>query len=54
VRGKRVCRHHGAYAGAPKGNRNALRHGRYTAAATKEMRALRRLLREGKKLVAIA
>ena len=34
----RVCRMHGAGGGAPKGNRNALKHGEFTAEAT----ALRR------------
>jgi uncharacterized protein YjcR len=33
VRGWKVCRHHGAGGGAPKGNRNAWKHGRYSAEA---------------------
>ena len=33
VRGYAVCRMHGAGGGAPKGNKNALKHGRYTAEA---------------------
>ncbi|WP_367275162.1 HGGxSTG domain-containing protein [uncultured Erythrobacter sp.] len=46
VRGKTVCRMHGAFAGAPKGRRNgSFKHGGHT----KEARALRddarRLLR---------
>ena len=31
VRGSSVCRMHGAGGGAPKGNRNALKHGGFTA-----------------------
>lgn len=31
VTGKKRCHMHGAYAGAPKGNSNALKHGRYSA-----------------------
>ena len=31
VRGHSVCRMHGAAGGAPKGNRNALKHGEFTA-----------------------
>lgn len=35
VQGRKRCRMHGGAdgSGAPKGNRNALRHGRYTAEA---------------------
>jgi uncharacterized protein YjcR len=36
---------HGAAAGAPVGNRNALRHGAYSAATIAWRRALRALLR---------
>jgi uncharacterized protein YjcR len=32
--------------GAPKGNQNALKHGRYTKTAIEERRQLRRLMRE--------
>src|SRR5437868_6495006 len=40
-RGKRVCRFHGARACAPAGEANgAYRHGRFTAEATAERRAL--------------
>ncbi|WP_414888878.1 HGGxSTG domain-containing protein [Sphingomonas sp. Leaf67] len=43
VRGKRRCRMHGGTnPGAPRGNRNALKHGLRTA----EMSALRRMLRD--------
>ncbi|MGN7161824.1 HGGxSTG domain-containing protein [Sphingomonas sp. SAFR-052] len=43
VRGKRRCRMHGGTnPGAPRGNRNALKHGLRTA----EVSALRRILRD--------
>jgi hypothetical protein len=44
---------HGGAAGSggQPGNRNALRHGRYTAEATAERRALRALLRRARELV---
>lgn len=37
--------------GAPKGNRNALKHGRYTKRAIEERRGLRRLIREAEKFL---
>ena len=37
--------------GAPVGNRNALRHGRYTAKTIAVWRAVRALLRESRGLV---
>lgn len=44
VRGKKVCRMHGARAGAPKGEKNGnYRHGAYTNEA-REVRAQNRLL----------
>ena len=49
VRGHSVCRMHGAGGGAPKGNRNALKHGDFTAetlAFKKEIAALARMARE--------
>jgi hypothetical protein len=49
VRGREVCRMHGAAGGAPKGNRNALKHGDFTAEATalkREGLALARMARE--------
>jgi uncharacterized protein YjcR len=49
VRGRSVCRMHGAGGGAPKGNRNALKHGASTAetiALRKEIVALARMARE--------
>ena len=52
VKGKKRCRMHGAYAGAPKGSQNALKHGRFTKAAIakrKETTELMRLFRKMKK-----
>ena len=47
VRGRRRCRMHGGTnPGAPKGNRFAWKHGRYTAAAIAERRHFNALLRE--------
>jgi uncharacterized protein YjcR len=49
VRGSRVCRVHGAGGGAPRGNRNALKHGTMTAEALafkREIAALARMARE--------
>ena len=47
VNGKRRCRMHGgaARSGAPVGNKNALRHGRYTAEAIARRRHLSDLVR---------
>ena len=46
VKGKRRCRMHGGAegSGAPRGNRNALKHGYYTADAIAERRLLRQLI----------
>ena len=33
IRVREVCRMHGAVGGAPKGNRNALKHGEFAAEA---------------------
>jgi uncharacterized protein YjcR len=49
VRGYSVCRMHGAGGGAPSGNRNALKHGGFTAetiALKREIQALARMARE--------
>ena len=49
VRGSKVCRMHGAAGGAPKGNRNAMKHGARSAetlALRKEVQALARMARE--------
>jgi hypothetical protein len=40
--------------GAPAGNRNALKHGRYTRELIEFRRAVRALLREARELVEIA
>jgi hypothetical protein len=45
------CRLHGGKAGAPKGNKNNLKHGRYTAEAIAHRRKVGALLREIKGLV---
>jgi hypothetical protein len=37
--------------GAPRGNRNALKHGRFTAEAVERRRALRMLMKQSRKLV---
>jgi glucans biosynthesis protein len=54
VRGKRRCRMHGGAAGsgAPIGNKNALRHGHYTAEAIAERRAVAALIRLSRATVA--
>ena len=44
--------HGGKSPGAPWGNRNALKHGRYSATATAERRELAALIRSMRKLVA--
>ena len=49
VNGWAVCRMHGA--GAPKGNKNALRHGRYTGEALALRQAIRALLCGSRELV---
>ena len=49
VRGHSVCRMHGAAGGAPKGNRNALKHGANSAktlALKRQTTALVRMARE--------
>jgi len=53
VKGKRRCRMHGGApgSGAPKGNRNALKHGYYTRKAIEERRALRQLIRRSEKFL---
>jgi uncharacterized protein YjcR len=53
VAGKKRCRMHGGAAGsgAPCGNKNALKHGRYTREAIAERRQLRALLRQSRSLI---
>ena len=49
VSGYAVCRMHGAGGGAPKGNKNAMKHGAFTAEAAalkKEIAALTQMVRE--------
>ena len=41
---------HGAGGGAPKGNKNALKHGLYTAEALAARRAISALLRDSREL----
>jgi len=51
VRGFKVCRMHGAGGGAPRGNRDALKHGLYTAEAIEARRLVHELIRQGRELV---
>jgi glucans biosynthesis protein len=53
VRGKRRCRMHGGApgSGAPVGNRNALKHGRYTREAFAQRTQIRDLMRQTRKLL---
>jgi hypothetical protein len=53
VAGKKRCRMHGGApgSGAPRGNMNALKHGRYTRAAIEERRQLQTLLRQSRRLI---
>jgi glucans biosynthesis protein len=51
VRGHSVCRMHGARSGAPKGNRNALKHGHFSAEAIRDRRAMAELIRFSRQLV---
>ena len=51
VRGERRCRMHGGRgSGAPAGNRNALKHGAWSAEALAWRRRVRELLREAREL----
>jgi uncharacterized protein YjcR len=53
VRGKRRCRMHGGAheSGAPKGNRNALRHGRFARDVIAERERIQDLLAEARALL---
>jgi hypothetical protein len=53
VHGKKRCRMHGGApgSGAPRGNKNALKHGRYTREAIEERRSLQGLIRHSRKLL---
>ena len=50
VSGKRRCRMHGGApgSGAPKGNKNAFKHGLYTKEALEERRVLRAFMRDAR------
>jgi uncharacterized protein YjcR len=50
---KSRCRMHGGAAGsgAPRGNKNALKHGRFTREAIAERRLVRSLLQESRALI---
>jgi hypothetical protein len=50
VRGKRRCRSHGGAAGcgAPMGNKNALKHGAFTAASLARRKAMQDYIRSSK------
>jgi uncharacterized protein YjcR len=53
VSGKKRCRMHGGAkgSGAPKGNRNALKHGLYTKEAIESRKAVRELIRQSQDLM---
>jgi hypothetical protein len=53
VTGRRRCRMHGGAegSGAPTGNKNALKHGQYTAQAIAERQIIRNLIRENRRLL---
>jgi uncharacterized protein YjcR len=53
VSGRKRCQMHGGApgSGAPRGNKNALKHGRYTREAIEERRQLRALLRQSRMLI---
>ena len=53
VHGKKRCRMHGGApgSGAPKGNKNALKHGLYTREAIAEHRRVRDLIRQTRELL---
>jgi hypothetical protein len=53
MKGKRVCRMHGAYAGAPKGEAHGMyRHGRFTCEAVANRRDLAELIRRAQSGIA--
>lgn len=53
VAGKKRCRMHGGAhgSGAPRGNKNALKSGRYTAEALRQRRQLRELMQQSRSLL---
>jgi hypothetical protein len=44
---------HGAFCGVPKGNRNALKHGRWSRELLELRRAVRELVRTNKEAIAL-
>jgi hypothetical protein len=55
IKGKHRCRMHGGNSpGAPRGNRNALKHGRYTTAEKGERIRVRQTIRELQRLIGLA
>lgn len=54
VRGHSVCRLHGAGGGAPRGNKNAFKHGLYTAEALETRAAIARLTKQARELAGMA
>ncbi|MGA8444650.1 MAG: hypothetical protein WB766_05590 [Roseiarcus sp.] len=51
MKGYSVCRMHGAGGGAPKGNRNGLKHGLYSADAIEARRFVAESTRQARELV---
>ena len=53
VSGKKRCRMHGGAlgSGAPRGNKNALKHGQYTREAIEQRRQVRELVRQSRALL---
>ena len=53
VRGKKRCRIHGGAegSGAPRGNRNALKHGKYSAEYLAQRKYRKELLRDARALL---
>jgi glucans biosynthesis protein len=53
VQGKKRCRMHGGAAGsgAPRGNKNAQKHGLYTSEAIAQRRQLGELMRQSRQLI---
>jgi uncharacterized protein YjcR len=53
VHGNKRCRMHGGApgSGAPRGNKNALKHGLYTREAIEERRQLQTLMRQSRLLI---
>ena len=53
VQGKKRCRMHGGApgSGAPRGNKNAVKHGLYTREAIAQRRQLAELVRQSRKLL---